>query len=43
VADELVGGFYDPVELGRRMAERMTAAGARELLARAEETVVAGA
>jgi hydroxymethylbilane synthase len=44
VADELAGGFYDPDELGRRVAERMTAAGARELLARAEEmAAVAGA
>jgi len=42
VADELVGGFYDPAELGRRVAERMTAAGARELLQHAEEMVVAG-
>ncbi len=42
VADELLGGFYDPVELGRRMAERMTAAGASELLTRAEEMAVAG-
>ncbi|HEV3318487.1 MAG TPA: hydroxymethylbilane synthase [Solirubrobacteraceae bacterium] len=36
VADELLGGFYDPAELGRRMAERMAAAGARELLAQAQ-------
>lgn len=36
-SDELMGGFYDPDELGRRVAERMTAAGAGELLARAEE------
>jgi hydroxymethylbilane synthase len=35
VADELLGGFYDPAALGRRMAERMTAAGARELLTEA--------
>jgi hydroxymethylbilane synthase len=34
VADELVGGFYDPEELGRRVAERMLAAGAGELLRR---------
>lgn len=38
VADELLGGFYDPTELGARMAERMSAAGARELLANAQET-----
>ncbi|HEY2282127.1 MAG TPA: hydroxymethylbilane synthase [Solirubrobacteraceae bacterium] len=44
VADELLGGFYDPVELGTRIAERMRAAGADELLAQAQEmTGVAGA
>jgi hydroxymethylbilane synthase len=44
VADELLGGFYDPAALGRRVAERMAIAGARELLARAEEmATVAGA
>jgi len=32
VSDGLLGGFYDPEELGRRMAQRMSAAGARELL-----------
>jgi hydroxymethylbilane synthase len=32
VGDGLVGGFYDPRELGRRVAERMAAAGARDLL-----------
>ena len=37
VADELLGGFYDPAELGRRVAERMSAAGARELLDQAQE------
>jgi hydroxymethylbilane synthase len=37
IADELLGGFYDPAELGRRVAERMSAAGARELLAQAQE------
>jgi hydroxymethylbilane synthase len=35
IADELLGGFYDPAALGRRMAERMSAAGARELLTEA--------
>jgi hydroxymethylbilane synthase len=35
VADELAGGFYDPTELGLRVAERMTAVGARELLTEA--------
>ena len=44
VADELLGGFYDPAALGVRVAERMAAAGARELLARAQEmAAVAGA
>jgi hydroxymethylbilane synthase len=37
VGDELLGGFYDPEDLGRRVAERMEAAGARDLLRRAEE------
>jgi hydroxymethylbilane synthase len=37
ISDELLGGFYDPAELGRRVAERLEAVGARELLARAEE------
>jgi hydroxymethylbilane synthase len=40
IADELLGGFYDPQELGERMAERLKAVGARELLARAEELAV---
>ncbi len=31
-SDELHGGFYDPEELGRRMAERLRVAGADELL-----------
>lgn len=35
--DELLGGFDDPTELGRRMAVRLQAAGASELLERAEE------
>jgi hydroxymethylbilane synthase len=44
IADELLGGFYDPTELGRRVAERMTTAGARELLMRAQEmAALAGA
>ncbi len=38
--DELLGGFYDPAELGGRMAERLQAAGAQELLERAEEMAV---
>jgi hydroxymethylbilane synthase len=40
IADELMGGFYDPEELGVRMAERLLAVGARELLARAEALAV---
>jgi hydroxymethylbilane synthase len=32
VADELLGGFYDPEQLGRRVAERLLLAGAGELL-----------
>jgi hydroxymethylbilane synthase len=44
IVDELLGGFYDPTELGARMAERMSAAGARELLAQAQEmAAIAGA
>jgi hydroxymethylbilane synthase len=40
VADELLGGFYDPAALGQRVAERMLAAGAGELLRRAEEMAI---
>ncbi len=40
VTDELLGGFYDPEELGHRVAERLEATGARELLAIAEEMAV---
>ena len=40
IGDALVGGFYDPDALGRRVAERMKAAGAEELLSRAEELAV---
>ena len=40
VSDELLGGFYDPEALGRRVAERMRAAGAGELLHRAEELAI---
>jgi hydroxymethylbilane synthase len=32
VDDELLGGFYDPEALGRRVAERLQSAGAEELL-----------
>jgi hydroxymethylbilane synthase len=42
VGDELLGGFYEPEELGHRVAERLNAVGARELLARAEEMAVDG-
>ncbi len=37
VSDELLGGFYDPQALGRRVAERLLTAGGGELLARAEK------
>ncbi|HEX3392680.1 MAG TPA: hypothetical protein VHS55_08965, partial [Solirubrobacteraceae bacterium] len=40
VADELIGGFYDSVELGQRMAERLRDVGADELLRRAEEMAI---
>jgi hydroxymethylbilane synthase len=40
IADELLGGFYDPAELGRRMAERLRGVGAEALLRRAEEMAV---
>ena len=40
VSDGLLGGFYDPEELGRRVAERMRVAGAGELLRRAEESTL---
>lgn len=40
VSDELLGGFYDPDALGRRVAERMKAAGVEELLRQAEEMAV---
>jgi hydroxymethylbilane synthase len=40
VSDELLGGFYDPEQLGTRMAERMQSAGAGELLRRTEELAV---
>jgi hydroxymethylbilane synthase len=37
VSDELLGGFYDPEALGRRVAERLQVVGAGEMLRRAEE------
>jgi hydroxymethylbilane synthase len=39
-SDELLGGFYDADALGLRVAQRMTAAGAAELLRRAAEMTV---
>jgi hydroxymethylbilane synthase len=42
IFDELVGGFYDPVALGQRMAERLREVGGEELLRRAEEMAVGG-
>lgn len=41
IADELMGGFYDPEELGTRVAERLQTVGARDLLQRAEAMAVA--
>jgi hydroxymethylbilane synthase len=35
--DELLGGFYDPEELGRRVAERLMDVGAQQLLERSRE------
>lgn len=35
--DELLGGFFDPEELGRRMAERLAGVGALEILRQAGE------
>jgi hydroxymethylbilane synthase len=35
VKDEMAGGFYDPEDLGRRVAQRMLLAGAQELLSAA--------
>jgi hydroxymethylbilane synthase len=44
ISDELLGSSGDPQLLGARVAERMRAAGAAELLSRAQETAgVAGA
>lgn len=40
IGDELLGGFYDPEELGHRLAERLEAVGAAKLLRRAEEMAV---
>jgi hydroxymethylbilane synthase len=42
VADELLGGFYDPEALGRRVAERLVSAGASELLLAAESAITIG-
>jgi hydroxymethylbilane synthase len=43
VGDELLGGFYDPEELGRRVAERLLSAGADELLTEAGRHAPSGA
>ncbi|HEV3093013.1 MAG TPA: hydroxymethylbilane synthase [Solirubrobacteraceae bacterium] len=40
ISDELVGGFYDPIELGQRMAERLRVLGADRLLRRAEAMAI---
>ncbi|HEY8304024.1 MAG TPA: hydroxymethylbilane synthase [Solirubrobacteraceae bacterium] len=40
ISDELLGGFYDPDELGRRLGERLEAVGARALLERPEEATL---
>jgi hydroxymethylbilane synthase len=39
IGDELLGGFYEPEQLGRDVARRMDAAGAREILRQAEAIV----
>jgi hydroxymethylbilane synthase len=43
LSDELLGGFYDPEALGRRVAERLEAVGAGEMLRQAEEMADQGA
>jgi hydroxymethylbilane synthase len=43
VSDELLGGFYDPEALGRRVAERLSEAGGGELLRRGKEMAARGA
>jgi hydroxymethylbilane synthase len=40
VSDAMLGGFYDPEQLGHQIAERMRSAGAGELLKSAEELAV---
>jgi hydroxymethylbilane synthase len=42
-SDQLLGGFYDPEALGGRMAERLRAVGALELLRAAREMAAVGA
>jgi hydroxymethylbilane synthase len=42
ISDELLGGFYDPEELGHDVAARLRLAGAGELLQRAEEMASVG-
>ena len=41
IGDQLLGGFYDPQELGRRVAERLLAVGAAEMLREAEAMAAA--
>jgi hypothetical protein len=43
VGDELLGGFYDPDALGRRVAERLQHAGADDLLTEARRHAPYGA
>lgn len=40
IGDELLGDFYDPEDLGSRVAARLESIGARDLLRRAEEMAV---
>ena len=42
IGGELLGGFYDPEELGHDVAARLRLAGAGELLQRAEEMASVG-
>ncbi len=42
ISDELLGGFYDPEQLGHDVAERMKLAGASEMLQHAQEMASVG-
>ncbi len=42
IGDQLLGGFYDPQELGQRVAERMRSTGAGEMLRQADEMAEIG-